>query len=238
MRKLLAVLLTLMMVMSLFTACGGEDDKESNPDKTSTVVDNEDDNVKEDTDEKDTEKTEGQSADLLSAPATVLETDTLKIKFDMVKSDGTRLSGTIAVEDNVSPALLYYQIGDEEAIYSLADDGTISKAIGGGSFTEDTESSQETLKSETDTIIDLLSNSGWKFTEKHPDLKYRPIEAPTSGNAIVYGGADSTWYELVKGESVVGYIAVDNQTGVFNYAQSSEYYFATILAETENISIY
>ena len=175
----------------------------------------------------------------MSAPAKVVDTDELSFTFNYRDGSGISITGQLAIVDNASPALLYFSAADADEVYELADDGTITlyTSVGSGDYTKDTTTSQEELKGFTDSLLEMLSFGGWNFVSRNSMLSYRPIEEPDIVDAIFFSGTDASWYELVNDGIMVGYVAVDNQTGVFNYLTSSSFTFSTSMPKVEDVYI-
>lgn len=234
MKRLLVCLLAICLIASLCAACGGN--KATQDDSTPPVATTD---VPSNVDTTFNEVEQPQDPTLLSAPTKVLITDELSFFFGYDDINGNSFSGTLTVVNNTSPALLYFSASDEEYLYELADDGTITlyTPVNTWNYAADTTTSQEELKSATNSLLELLSFGGWNFTTRNPDVFYRPIEEPDTIEAIVWGGDDSSWYELVKDNTVVGCVAVDNQTGVFNYMETGAFTFSTLSPELEDVFI-
>lgn len=233
MKKILAVLLALAMSLSMLVSCGSEDKKDTGGDKAK--VESSSNESKKD-DDKDDESSKAQgtqsqqgSVNNAGGISPILKTDRLEVDFNVTMADGTTMMGAVAIQDNTSPAKLFFRIDDESAIYELADDGTITKKVmpaDGYEYVVDTTATQESLKQETDGVLGYLACAGWGWCERNPDLTYRVTDDYFS----LFGGSDSTCYEALRDGTVVAVIWVDNQTGVFNYLQTSDYTFTSVLA--------
>ena len=234
MKRLFVCLLAICLIASLCAACGGSKTAQDAGTQPPATTDG-----PADSNTTSNEVEQPQDPTLLSAPTKVLTTDELSFHIGYDDINGTSFSGTLTVVNNASPALLYFSAGDEEYLYELADDGTITlyTPIDSWNYAADTTTSQEELRNATNSLLELLSFGGWNFTTRNPDVRYRPIEEPDTIEAIVWGGEDSSWYELVNDGITVGWVAVDNQTGVFNYLETSSFTVSTLSPELEDVYI-
>ncbi|MBO5049353.1 MAG: hypothetical protein J6C41_02855 [Oscillospiraceae bacterium] len=234
MKRLFVCLLAICLIASLCAACGGSKTAQDAGTQPPTTTD-----VPADSNTTSNEVEQPQDPTLLSAPTKVLTTDELSFHFAYSDVNGNSFSGTLTVVNNASPALLRFWTGDEEYLYELADNGTITlyTPVDSWNYAADTTTSQEELRNATNSLLELLSFGGWNFTTRNPDLRYRPIEEPDTINAIAFGGEDSSWYELVNDGITVGWVAVDNQTGVFNYMETADFTFSTAFAELADVYI-
>jgi len=230
--KLMCLLLALVL---FFVACSSEEAAapSSKPSENQSTASTQ----KEDSGNSSDEQAEGSQntpadADLLSAPEKVLNDDKVKLDFHCTVSGAEEVSGNLTIVNNASPAIVYFFDGTDRTTYELSDAGELSKYVEAGDSgieTQVTDMTQEQIQEEVDMLFVYAACCGWKFTEFNQDIRFKKTTTPDDVNmfASAYTDENSLWYELVKNGETVGVVAVDPETGAFQYLQNDKIFCIT-----------
>ncbi len=155
---------------------------------------------------------------MLDKPEKIVELEEFYIS--VIYPDSENESGVktmeIALKDKGNPGILYISDGVlklHENVYELSGNGDVvkyTKDVFAEKFTQDKESSAETLEGEVESLQNLLQLVGYGFVEASSDIKYKKCE-----DVKITLTGEAYKYELYAEDEVIGTICVDKQTGIF-----------------------
>lgn len=223
MKKTIAILLTMLMLVSMLAGCGEKAPDNADNSKLPTA-NNEIQNNEQTEDQKQNEtqqntqpKAEAAVGDVLDAPEVSFDenTEDLYIYFTYPGDEKDEvLSMELAIDQvNEDTYVIYMSDGLlklHEVIYEVTDAGVTKyyKDAFMESFALETELTQTELEQEKASMLSLLST----FMLAHPDLegvKYRKSDAP----AFALTG-DVYVYDMIEAGEVAGQICIDKATGL------------------------
>ena len=232
MKRMLVLMLALAMVFAL-CACGGNSTEEADP------------MVKAPTEDA-TEPAEATDANpTVGGPLKhTLKTESLNVHFSY-SDDENSFTGTMNIVDNASPAILHISVYQNiDYVYEKDDNGVITKyesKDNGFNYEINTELSQEELQDEVASFMFYFTLTGWNFTSLYPEFSYEQFGEdesiddylPFAETLLLSLNEDDVWYKIYDGEEMVGFIAVDPETGIFNSVKTGSFTYNTMMSDLE-----
>lgn len=234
---MLVLMLALAMVFAL-CACGGNSAADSDPTVKDTVETPTEPSADEPTDAPEVKPTKGNGL------KHTLKTESLNVHFSY-SDDENSFTGTMNIVDNASPAILHISVyQDIDYVYEKDDNGVITKyesKDNGFNYEINTELSQEELQDEVASFMFYFTLTGWNFTSLYPEFSYEQFGEdesiddylPFAETLLLSLNEDDVWYKIYDGEEMVGFIAVDPETGIFNSVKTGSFTYNTMMSDLE-----
>ena len=220
MKKITALLLAFVIALSLFVACGDTNTKTDEPDNPKATESQEvEESIKKDENQT---KTEAPVGEILDAPEVTFDTSLNKIYIycsflGEAENEITSIElAELAFDQITEDTYLVYAssfdgiLKSEEVVYEVTDADITGyyKYAPSENFTKETKLSQDELKKEVDSCLEIISIL--RLDNYNPNVKFRKSDAvvfATTGDVYVYDVID-------KDGQATAQIAIDKTTGI------------------------
>lgn len=223
MKKWIAALLAMLLVISLLAGCSSKNDDDDDDDEKSSQSSKDKNKNDKDDDDDDDDKTpavDGVAIDtIVDKPEKIYPDESenifLDISTESPEESVTMQIGMTALSDD--SIVIYFNDGPSkttERVIEISADGSVVtgyiRADGAKDFIKDTESTVEELLTEATDILALVESVAM-FSENMDGAKLRKVAPIESKTGKVYS------YAIVEDGKDTGMVSVDQSTGLVVY---------------------
>jgi len=223
MKKLIALLLAVLMIVGMLTACGNKSDEKKDDGNKDTAAATE----KVTPTEEENNKYENKGVavgTILDAPEVTVDSTLEDLQLTFVYNDGTKqtIAGIVVDQQTESSALVYMFDGvskDNEFVFEITEDG-ITKYAKEKPATEFTQATTnvETLQAELQAVMSMLQNFTGYTGLLGDNAQYKKADM----FAVLAVDCDFYCYEILLNDQKAGTICIDQKTGILLQSKDAQ----------------